>query len=482
MQVHRGMFRGFLLTLLGLLSLTLIGGREIVLLQQEPFKNAFILFDLPDAQSRDEAIPASLRLVQRSQFLESDLILQMMGELTAWDRFSNTVRLADPELVIAIDLPQEMLLPMLESGRLPEQGQPEVLAGDLAREDPFEIDGIEFRVVGRLKRTVSGFLFAYLLPFRKDFKPLFLPEWGGVEGYFFPDGSRLIERGLLPDYFRSNLPKDEGDFLYDDQGQVVFAETEDVTEVITPVLPNYLGGVIRSSDVVVFSTFFAMILVAVGCAYFHYYLFLWLNLSKNRLLGPLFEEIIKRPTLYRSLYIFYYAVFFYAVWFAIENPLLAWRVKQYIEAVFNHGGLGHVGAAYDSGNIFLAAWMTFYNNFIEQTLGLTFLVSLFPIPLGLLKNLLSFWVVGNAMAPLWSGSAVMLSLHSLTMALELQAYVLACFAITVWTLFFFSGIFNHLFLPKVKRGLGVFISAIVVTGFILGIAAFYEAFTLIHIL
>jgi hypothetical protein len=95
---------------------------------------------------------------------------------------------------------------------------------------------------------------------------------------------------------------------------------------------------------------------------------------------------------------------------------------------------------------------------------------------------LSFLLIGGAMAPAWSGSAAMLMLHSITMVLELEAYILACFAITAWPLTLLAGIWSRQFLDSLKRGVLMLLSAMVVTGVLLAVAALYEALTLIHLL
>lgn len=456
----------------GIFLLWYAAGREYASLEQEPWKNAFILFKTPEGVLASETVPVRARLVEREQALASDLPLELMGTLVEWDRFNKHIGLSDPEMVIALDVSPEKLQPLLASGRLPEPGKPEVLAGDLARPESFKIDGIEFQVVGTLKRSVSGFLFAYMLPHGTDFAGLFTLERGAVEGVLVENGERLMKEGLLPDFLATPEETEEEAKADNEAG-------EEVPERL--VVPNYLGGLMRSSDRTVLLTLFAMALVAWGGALFQYHLFRRLKAGNGIMLRPFVEEALARPKLFWGTHLFFYGAFFLVMWAVMYNPLLAYRTKQYIEAVFEVGGLGHVGFAYDSGRISYAAWMTFYNNYIEQTLLLTFSISLFPIPLGLIKNLLSFLLVGGAMSPLWVGSSDMLVMHSITMATELEAYILACFAITTWPVMLVSGIRNRSFLKALKHGLLMLFSAMVFTGILLAVAAVYEALTLIHL-
>lgn len=461
----------------GLSILFMIASLEMDHLQQSPWNSAFILLDRSHIPSDMEYRTVWVRLVEREEMLDSDILLEIMGEMVRWERFADYVRLSDPELVIALDLAPEELEPLLESGRLPRPGTTEALAGDLARDEEFQIDGITFQVVGRLKRSVSGFLFAYMLPHASGFAPLFAPEWGAVEGYLLIHGDRLVLDGLLPDYY-PELP--------DVSEETMKAEESDIYEeespfTAAPVLPNYLGGVTRSPDWMTRVVLLGMLLLALGGAWLIYDIVIRLYQSGSVLLKPFALEVLSRPKLFWMMHLFFYGLFFYAMGTALENPLLAYRMKQYIEAVFYQGGLSHVGAAYDSGSVSAAAWMTFYNNYIEQTLGLTFLISLFPVPLGLVKNVLSFLLVGGAMSPMWSGSAQLLVVHAITMALELESYILACFAITAWPLKLLSGLRSGQCVSSIKSGLLMLLSAIFLTGVILAIAAIYEAFTLIHV-
>ncbi|NLV46998.1 MAG: hypothetical protein GXY07_21155 [Candidatus Hydrogenedentes bacterium] len=467
----KGLCFSLCVVLAGVFLLWRTAGREYAALEQESWKDAFILFKTPEGVSPSETAPVCVRLAQREQSLPSDLPLELMGALVEWDRFNKHIGLSDPEMVIALELPPEKLQPLLASGRLPEPGKPEVLAGDLARSKSFKIDGIEFQVVGTLKRSVSGFLFAYMLPHGADFADLFTQERGAVDGVLVEHGERLRNEGLLPDFLAT--PEETEEVRTDNEAG------EGVPKRL--VVPNYLGGLMRSADRTVLLTLFAMALVAWGGALFQYHLFRRLKAGNGVMLRPFVEEALARPKLFWGTHLFFYGAFFLIMWAVMYNPLLAYRTKQYIEAVFEVGGLGHVGFAYDSRRISYAAWMTFYNNYIEQTLLLTFSISLFPIPLGLIKNLLSFLLVGGAMSPLWVGSSDMLVMHSITMATELEAYILACFAITAWPVMLVSGIRNRSFLKALKQGLLMLLSAMVFTGILLAIAAVYEALTLIHL-
>ena len=106
-----------------------------------------------------------------------------------------------------------------------------------------------------------------------------------------------------------------------------------------------------------------------------------------------------------------------------EHPLIAYRTKQYIEvAVFEVGGLGHRGRCLRFPQHHRSSLMTFTTT-TSNRLGLTFLVSLFPIPRPR-KNVLSFLLVGTATCRPLGGFGGHVDTAPVTMTL-VEAYILA---------------------------------------------------------
>lgn len=479
-----GMRQGLLVLIAGVAIIFVAAVWDIASFMDKPWNTALILFEIPDQLPETPSYPVQVRRVSRPEPLDSDLTLRLLRRITGWERFDHHIDLNEPELVISVDLCAQTLQPLLASGRLPEPGQPEVLAGPLARDAVFFLDDVSFHVVGRLQDTVSGFLFAYMLPDAHTFEMLFSEERGGAEGLLVVAGETLIFEGLLPDRVRFPVPEGPALIEAGEDADKPSAPTDtDAEEEEAPVLtlPPFTGGIMPAPMPVVYLAAFGLVLVSLGSAMFHFGLFKRMHGSVRGLLFPVLDEIMRRPGLFWAMHIFLYGAFFFSMRAAIANPLLTWRITQYIEAVFTHGGLSYVGEAYASGNVPRAAWATFYNNYIEQTLGLTFLISLFPIPLGIIKTLLSFMLVGGAMAPMWVGASQGYVLHSITMALELEAYIVACFAVAAWTLYVVEGWRNRSFRRNLKTGLLMLVSAMMLTGIMLAVAALYEAFTLIHL-
>ena len=127
----------------------------------------------------------------------------------------------------------------------------------------------------------------------------------------------------------------------------------------------------------------------------------------------------------------------------------------------------------------MATLATLRQNYLMGTCLYSVLPSLVIPFAGLLKNLVSFLFVGFIMAPLWTGSAVQNTYHSITLTLELEAYVVVSFAICVLPVRVFEGIRRGEWASQYMAGFRVLGSAVILVGIMLAIAAAYEATTLI---
>jgi hypothetical protein len=177
------------------------------------------------------------------------------------------------------------------------------------------------------------------------------------------------------------------------------------------------------------------------------------------------------------LHLFMFGWFFTMLVAGMLNPLGNMRLMNLIRNAFQEGGLEYVGRAFESGNVLLAAAAIFANNYLVQTLALTLAVSLIVPFAGLIKTLASFTLAGFGMAPIWSNLLPVLPAHSITIAVELEAYVVACFAVVLWPVYVVRAVWRSN-IREVLHGLSIVGGAAVVTGVILGVAALYEAVTL----
>jgi hypothetical protein len=180
-----------------------------------------------------------------------------------------------------------------------------------------------------------------------------------------------------------------------------------------------------------------------------------------------------------SLHLVLYGVFFLSMAAGLVWPGANAALKAWVGAVFSEGGLSYVGQAYASGNIVHAATATFYHNFVTATLVWNIGLSLVIPFIGLFKTAVSLGLVGFAMAPIWSNTFAGYTYHSVTMGIELEAYILATFSIVVYALHFFRGIVRGNFLHEWGQGFQTALGSAVIAGVLLAVAALYEAVTLI---
>ncbi len=443
----RGLKGPVALALFGALMLAILGVLEDRWAASQPWIDALVF---PGTIIEKEGrIPLWTREVERSKAEPSEDPLQAALK-TLLETEGLEAEGALPEYVVAAELEPETLAPLLASGRLPEPGRPEVLAGDLADETPFMLDGVPFTVTGRLRGSVSGFSIDYLLPYDPALERFFSEAAGATRGSLFIDGLRRVEE-LLP-ATKSEKPLKS---------------------------PEYTGGQTRTPALYAWAAWLGLLLVAAGGVTAYRRVFVRLSHYPSLVLGPIIHETTHRPRLFAALHILMYPTFFGAMAAGLYLPELNYRLTEYLGFVFTQGDLSYIGDAYASGDILKATGATFLNNYVVQTLGLTFAISLFPIPLGVLKTLVSFGMVGFGMAPLWYGAAAGYAYHSITMVLELEAYVLACFTITVWPIRWWRTLTGPAPGREFLYNLRLFLGGALLAGIMLAIAALYEATTLI---
>ncbi len=443
----RGIKGPVALALLGVLVLAILGVLEDHWADSQPWIDALVF---PGTVIEKEGrVPLWTRDVERAAAAPSDDPLQ-----AALKTLLETEGLGEggspPEYVMAIEMPPETFAPLLASGRLPEPGRPEVLAGNLADESPFTLDGVAFTVTGRLRGCVSGFTIDYLLPYDPALEHFFSEAAGARRGSLFVDGMRRIEE-LAP-------------------------ATESAKRLKSP---DFSGGQIRTPALYAWAAWMGLLLVAAGGVTAYRRVFVRLSQYPSLTLGPIIQETVHRPRLFAALHILMYPTFFGAMAAGLCLPELNYRLTEYLGYVFTQGELSYVGDAYASGDILKATGATFLNNYVVQTLGLTFAISIFPIPLGVLKTLVSFGMVGFGMAPLWYGAAAGYAYHSITMVLELEAYVLACFTVTVWPIHWWRTLTGPAPGREFFLNLRLFLGGALLAGIMLALAALYEATTLI---
>lgn len=350
------------------------------------------------------------------------------------------------ESIVLLDLP-ENADDVLASGRVPEPGENEVIAGYLARFDTFSIGDTNFEVVGRLERSVPNFAFAYILPTHDSYDPLFTEETGATKGWMHWQG--------LDKLMAAENPEE----LLGDQ--------------------RIHAGRALSHPAVAIGAIAALGIIACGGVVLWGGAFQWIRRNDIVLLRPILNEFQRRPVTYYTLHVALYAFVLVSMLVAEMFPLGNHRLQELLAATFEEGDLAYIGAAYESGNILRAAGATFIQNFFVATIIMTIIPS-FVVPFwGLLKSIVSFLVVGFGLAPIWTGSAQRMTFHSITMVLELEAYIVASFAVVAFPFIVVRGLAGDGPGAAVMQGVKVMLSAALLAGMILTLAALYEAASLI---
>ena len=370
--------------------------------------------------------------------------------------------------LVMLDLPSAEFEPLLATGRLPEVGKREILAGSLLSDRDLDLDGARYTVVGRLRSQVRGFVKTYVLPLDEAVRGNLTEADGWKRGSVVVDGIDRLDT-LVPELF-------------------------DASAAERPVV--HLGPV-PTRPIIAWGVWLSLLSAASGASLGFITLLRWLARSTIPVISSAMRETVLWPRLFWGLHIFLFGAFFAAMAIGMRDPELNHLFTEYASHTFTDGGLKYVGDAYQSGDIPRAAHATFHNNFVMQTLLFTSGSSLVvPLFTGVVKTLASFVVVGFAMAPLWAETASGMSYHVLTLVLELPPYVLAAFGVSIWSIYALRFLWSPIRLwylgdkargepiieeaaMQLPRGLLVLAVCTALSGLFLYVAAWYEAATLI---
>ncbi len=454
------MFTGAFLVLAGMFVIMLMAWIEHGTTPVDEWTDALVATQGPPLWE-DDVYPAWFHRFHHTELPEDFPMLAALEDTRGGQDAIRGLGLDRHEIFAAVDIPPEAWEQLLDSGRPPEPGEPEVLAGELTRYDSFEFLGETWRVTGAIRPDVAPFVFAYLAPLESAPDP---PEAGFTEGWIAPGGFQRLN---------TDEPRPETAGDADEEA----AEHEEDEEQEPR---EFLQDSSRASTGVAAGVIAGLIVAALGGTILQVRLIQWLGGFQIPVIGAFLGEAARRPRLLWGMHIFHYALFFGPMLLAIMHPLANLRLMSAVQATFREGDLAYVGQAYISGNILHAAGATFAHNFLYATVLTAILPSLIIPFWGVLKNMLSFTLVGFVMAPLWHGSAAPYTYHSLTMILELQAYMIAAVAVCFLPMAFVQGLRNDRPGRGLGRGLNLIMGGTIVVGVQLAIAAFYEAFTLIQ--
>ncbi|MCX5771890.1 MAG: hypothetical protein NTZ09_16690 [Candidatus Hydrogenedentes bacterium] len=438
----RGLMLPLLIALSGVMLLALLALLDAQAQEPQVWGNALLYAGPLPIPEDEQIIPVLMRQMPEPR----SPLLDGFEETSQGREAVQKLQLDKGEWVVLLPVSDDVLKTLLADGRIPARGRFEALAGDLARGASFEIDGHEFKVVGRLQRGVGGLGFAFVVPDDETYRPLFTPDLGATTGWL-----DLIGRERL-----ATMPAEQREQF-----------------------PETVGPSARAGKGVAAGVVLGLVLVALGGSVTYYRIFMRMAARGVGGAQGMLEDVRDRPGLFWGMHVLLYGVLFLMMLLAVKYPVAAMRIEHYVGEELSKGSLRHIGEAYASRDVVLAAVMTFAHNYFLATLLYTFVLSL-VIPFGgVLKNLLTFMVVGFAMSPLWLGSAWGMSFHSITMAVELGAYIVASFAVAVLWIRVVQGLSRGQFWSQLVRGLQTVWGAALISGAMLAVAALYEAASLI---
>jgi len=339
-----------------------------------------------------------------------------------------------------------LLAPMVTQGVAPQPGDSELLAGPGAALDELVFGGEHYAVSGRLGHDAGIFYGVYIALGA-------LPSAAIADTHETRAGYLFLDRQSL----RDALPDDDGDGF------------------------TLSTGMHFAPGVTIGLAIFGLFVVAVSGSV------AWIRLFQNLagrggfLLRPAFNACRDEAALLVRAHAILYGVFFSMMALGLIFTDTYAAVLAYVQEIFTTGDLQQIGEAYESGNILAAKFQTWRHNYLVATVLLSALPSLLIPGAALIKNALSFALIGFVMVPVLAGTAFVMSFHSITMWLELEAYILVSFAailIPVRVMRAFAepgGDPGKAYL----QAAGVLGSMTLIAGGILLVAALYEASTLI---
>jgi len=354
------------------------------------------------------AIPVRLRLLSANDAAE--LLLIFLGD-AAPERAIGTKAHVRVKL---IELPLDKAgvdSSALESGRLPEAGRDEIIAGArVERRDQLLVGGRSLKVVGVLKPDVALFADSFLIPPSDSASKLF----PAVVPSVLP--ARLVP--MPAERLRDEKTRKDFEKAFPTEKYAAFAPSE---RLDSRPFYLYLAGL-------------ALLLLGGSGALIGFFRWLAARPGMSTKAGAHFfaeplVEMSRRPRLLWAVHLLYFGIVIAGSVLIYEQPevqtVLLGKVGEALAA--NNNPLGFAGDAYRSGNIARAALVTFVINFFLGSLAYITLPSVFLFGFGLLLSWLRAFMWGFLLAPAIPALAYSMLPHSGTMLLEGEGYILAAF-------------------------------------------------------
>jgi len=291
----------------------------------------------------------------------------------------------------------------LQSGRLPEAGRNEVLAGaKIEPRDTLIVGGQSLKVVGVLRPELALFANSFLVP----------PD----------DATNRLFPAVVPTVLHAWLVRVSAEELRD----------EKVRKPLEEVFPPEKYAWVTPQDRLEPRTFYlylsGLAILLLGGSGALIGLFRWLagKVASPVLAGPLLE-MKARPRLVWGVHLFYFGLVIAGSLLIYEladaQVILLGKVREALATKNNP--LGIAGQAYLSGSIPRAAIVTFLVNFLLGSLAFITLPSILLPGSGVFLAGIRATAWGLLLAPAMQSLAYAMLPHSLTMLLEGEGYILA---------------------------------------------------------
>ena len=337
---------------------------------------------------------------------------------------------------------------MLATGRLPEPGAGEILAGhDVQQRDMLSIEGKTFKVVGVLRQQNSPFWNCYLLPATPQ-----VVEW-------LNPSSEQVKPGVL--LTRENL-REHKDALAKPHVRGSVTAISNLSRVELGPYYLYLLGL-----------FF---LFAGGAAMLIEGFLAWSEKATRGWIGPALAEIREHWRLFVGLHVAYFGL-------CLAGMAVIYFLRDVQDVLFlltlkglsgDSGMLGILGKVYLSQNILLAATVTVGINFFAGSFAAITLPSLMLPGSGSLIALFRAGVWGVLLAPAYPDLAGSMLAHSATLLVEGEGYILATFFGLLVPVFLLRRQEGIPFLQRWQRALVVNFKGNLLVLLVLAVAALYE--------
>ncbi len=397
---------------------------------------------------------ARLRLLPPTGF--SELLLQ--GFLVNRAEDARDLKLQLSERVLELKPSDiDVAAKSLAWGRAPRPGEREVIAGYWAeRQEQIRLGETTLAVVGGLKRDAALLTGSYLIPKSKSSDALFAQETEEVRSAF------LVS--LASDQLRSQRIR----------GKLNFGFPPKEFALIVPRLPM-TSGPFRGY-------LLGQALFCLGGSGILIGLYAWAATRVRwRILCDPLSELAARRSLLWCVHLGYFGLYLLAASVVYDMPDVQNALAALTRSAITSGSgpLGIAGTAYASRSIPVAAFVTFIVNFLLGSIIQLTLPSLVIPGSGAIVAAVRATMIGLILAPSSRQLAQGMLLHSGTLLLECEGYILATFfglLVPVYLLRLESG---SSFISRYQKAVGLNLRGNVLIALVLATAAVYEAVELI---